>query len=176
VQLRHAFAERSGADKVGATVAPGVNFDDTRVTRLGWLLTVLPGGREVRTLRRIARGGRATRATGAVLPEFGIVAIGLIAVPPHQAAGSGSVARALAQVPWVVSGYLITLVVLIVFGIWGFRLASQDNGGNGRGGGRGRPEVEPPPAPGGRQADDQRDAADLDLDREEPEKVPAGVP
>jgi hypothetical protein len=117
------------------------------------------------------RGGRATRATVAVLPEFGVVAIGLIAVTPHEKAHSGSVANALAQAPWAVSGYLVTLAVLIVFGIWGFRLASQGNGGNGPGGGRGRPDVEPPPPPVDGQADDDRDAADLDLD----ERIPAGV-
>jgi hypothetical protein len=102
------------------------------------------------------------------------VGIGLIAVTPHEAAGSGSVAKALAQLPWAVGGYLIVLAVLIIFGIWGFRLGSQGNGGNGRGGGTGRPDVELPPAPGDRLADDQRHAADLDVDREE--RIPAGVP
>jgi hypothetical protein len=105
-----------------------------------------------------------------------VVGIGLLAVAPHGKAGSGSVTSALAQAPWAVSGYLVTLVVLIVFGIWGFRLASQGNGSDGPGGGRGRPDVEPPPPPGGRQADDQRDAADLDLDLDREERIPAGVP
>jgi hypothetical protein len=123
-----------------------------------------------------ARGGRARRATAEALPKFGIAGIGLIAVIPHESAGSGSVANAVAQLPWVVSGYLVTLVVLIVFGIWGFRLASRGNGSDGPGGGQRRPGEEPPPAPGGREAGDQRHAADLDLDRKEKEKVPAGVP
>jgi hypothetical protein len=100
--------------------------------------------------------------------------IGLLAVTSREAAGSDSVARVLAQVPWAVSGYLVALAVLIVFGIWGFRLGSRSNGSNGRGGGLRRPDEEPPPAPSGLEADDQRLAADLDLDREE--KVPAGVP
>jgi hypothetical protein len=103
------------------------------------------------------------------------VGIGLLAVTPHEAAGSDSVVKALAQAPWAVGGYLIVLAVLIVFGIWGFRLASQGNGGHGRGGGPG-PDIELPPPPGGRQADDERHAADLDLDRKDTEKVPAGVP
>jgi hypothetical protein len=51
---------------------------------------------------------------------------------------------------FAVIGYLAGLIVLVVFGIWGFRLASKDNsGGNGGGGSKG-PGASPAPPSGDR--------------------------
>ena len=64
----------------------------------------------------------------------------------------------------IVSGYLTTLAILVVFGIWGLRLGSRGSGGNPPGGGPRRPEPIPPP-PGGRGLDGDHRPSDLDLSR-----------
>ena len=121
-------------------------------------------------MRRMgAPGGRARRATNAALPEFSVMAIGLIAVTPHGTAGAGFSDNAAVNPVVIVSGYLAALVVLIVFGIWGFRLASRDIGNDGRKRGPEGPEWEPPTPTAGREAD----LADSSPDRQE--KAPAGV-
>lgn len=62
----------------------------------------------------------------------------------------------------IVSGYLVILVILVVFGIWGFRLGSEGSGGNPPGGGPERPEPMSPPS-GGRELGDERLPSDLDI-------------
>lgn len=79
----------------------------------------------------------------------------------HEAVGGPAVVSGNLLV--IVSGYLAILVVLVVFGIWGFRLGSSGSGGN-PGGGTKRPEPVTPP-PGGRELDDQRAPSDLDVSR-----------
>ncbi|HUC27427.1 MAG TPA: hypothetical protein VMA73_32435 [Streptosporangiaceae bacterium] len=116
-----------------------------------------------------ASRGRARCATVAALPEFSVMAVGLIAVRPHRTAGAGFSINAAVNPVVIVSGYLAALVVLIVFGIWGFRLASRDIGNDGRNRGPEGPESEPPTPTEGREAD----LADSAPDRQE--KVPAGV-
>jgi hypothetical protein len=64
----------------------------------------------------------------------------------------------------IVAGYLIILAILVVFGIWGFRLGSQGSGGHPPGGGPKRPEPVPPPS-GGRGLDGDHWPSDLDLSR-----------
>jgi hypothetical protein len=76
----------------------------------------------------------------------------------HQAIGAPMVVSGNLFV--LVSGNLIALVVLVVFGIWGFRLGSRGSGDN-PGGGPKRPEPMTP-SPGGRELDDERPPADLD--------------
>jgi hypothetical protein len=117
----------------------------------------------------VARGGRARCATVAALPEFSVMAIGLIAVRPHRTAGAGFSVNAAVDPIVIVSGYLAALVVLIVFGIWGFRLASRDTGNDGRNRGPEGPDWEPPTPTGGQEADLEDSAPDRQ------EKVPAGV-
>jgi hypothetical protein len=95
-------------------------------------------------------------------PDAAVLGIGLIAVMAHEMAGYGFFIHPAANLLAVVSGCLSALVILTVFGIWGFRLGSRDIGGDGRGGGQKRDDREPPPTPGGRAADDDRHA-DLDI-------------
>jgi hypothetical protein len=64
----------------------------------------------------------------------------------------------------IVSGYVTILVVLVVFGIWGFRQGSEGSGGNPPGGGPERPEPVSPPS-GGRELGDERLPSDLDVSR-----------
>ena len=54
----------------------------------------------------------------------------------------------------ILAAYLAPIVILVVFGIWGFRLGSKHSGGNsGGGGGPKRPEPTPPPSGGGKTGD-----------------------
>jgi hypothetical protein len=48
---------------------------------------------------------------------------------------------------WALASYALIPVVLIVGGIWGFRIG--DGGGRGDGGSKRPPRREPPPSPGG---------------------------
>ena len=66
---------------------------------------------------------------------------------------------------FAVIGYLAGLIVLIVGGIWGFRIGSGGDGGNG--GGSKRPGVSPAPPSGGREPTG-RDPADRNLADGEP--------
>ena len=102
------------------------------------------------------RGGRA--AVGAVLAR----GAGMIALVSHEAVG-GPVVYA-GNLLVIVLGYLIILAILVVFGIWGFRLGSKGSGGHPPGGGPKRPEPVPPPS-GGRELDGERMPSDLDLSR-----------
>jgi len=96
------------------------------------------------------------------------MAIGLLAGTPHGTAGAGFTVNAAVKPAIIVASYLAALIVLIVFGIWGFRLASRNDGNDGPNHGPEGPKREPPPA-GGREAE----LADSAPDREE--NVPAGV-
>jgi hypothetical protein len=78
---------------------------------------------------------------------------GLIAVVPHATAGTGFSVNTAIHPVILVAGYLAALIVLVVFGIWGFRLGSRSSGNDGRNGGPDGPEPEPPP--GGREADEE---------------------
>jgi len=62
----------------------------------------------------------------------------------------------------IVSGYLGTLAILAVFGIWGFRLGSRRSRGNPGGGGPKRPEPATPP-PGGRELNEECPLSDPDV-------------
>ena len=64
---------------------------------------------------------------------------------------------------FAIIGYLAGLIVLVVFGIWGFRLASNGshNSGGGHGGGPKSPEPGPAPPSGGRELADREDAGDF---------------
>ncbi len=90
---------------------------------------------------------------------------------PHVTAGTGFSVDAAVHPVIIVSGYLAALVVLIVFGIWGFRLGSRSSGNDGRNRGPDEPDWEPPPPPGGREADDEWPP----LADDHHEKVPARV-
>jgi hypothetical protein len=76
---------------------------------------------------------------------------GMTAVLPHQAIGGPILVPANLLV--VLAAYLAPLVILVIFGIWGFRLGSKDSGGNSGGGGPKRPEPTPPRPGGGKSAD-----------------------
>lgn len=79
----------------------------------------------------------------------------MIAQLPDQAIG-GPVLVAGGNIFIVLSAYLAPLVILVVFGIWGFRLGSRHSGGNsGGGGGPKRPEPRPTPPGGGKSRDNR---------------------
>jgi hypothetical protein len=69
-------------------------------------------------------------------------------------------------------GYFLGLVVLVVFGIWGFRLGSNGPHGGNRGGGSKRPHVQPPPPSGGHEVTDDFQAWEKQFE-EETEHEPA---
>lgn len=76
----------------------------------------------------------------------------MTAVSPPQAIGG------LVVVPGnifvLLGAYLIPVVILVIFGIWGFRLGSKYPGGDsGGGGGPKRPEPRPTPPGGGKLSD-----------------------
>jgi hypothetical protein len=76
----------------------------------------------------------------------------MTAVLPHQAIGGPILVQANLFV--VFAAYLAPIVILVVFGIWGFRLGSKDSGGNsGGGGGPKRPDPTPTPPGGGKTSD-----------------------
>jgi hypothetical protein len=75
----------------------------------------------------------------------------MTAVLPHQAVGGPLLIPA--SLPVVLAAYLIPLVILVVFGIWGFRLGSKHSGGSSGGGGPKRPEPTPTPPGGGKSGD-----------------------
>jgi hypothetical protein len=74
----------------------------------------------------------------------------MIALVSHEAIGGPVVY--VGNLLAVVAGYLTSLAILVVFGIWGFRLGSKGPGGNPPGGGPKRPEPVSPPS-GGRELD-----------------------
>ena len=76
----------------------------------------------------------------------------MTAVLPHQAIGG--VLLVPGNLPVVFAAYLIPIVILVVFGIWGFHLGSKDSGGNsGGGGGPKGPDPTPTPPGGGKSSD-----------------------
>ena len=75
----------------------------------------------------------------------------MTAVLPHQAIGGPMIVPGNLFV--VIAGYLIPVAVLVVFGIWGFRLGAKHSGGNSGGGGPKRPEPTPTPPGGGKSGD-----------------------
>lgn len=96
----------------------------------------------------------ATHVGAAAIHSIRARDAGMTAVLPHQAIGGPVLVPANLLV--VFAAYLAPLVILVVFGIWGFRLGSKDSGGNsGGGGGPKRPEPTPTP-PGGGKASDKR--------------------
>jgi hypothetical protein len=97
--------------------------------------------------RRIGRRRPAVAGVTAA-PVLGIAPIAFLP------AAAGRPAIPAAALPYLaVLGYLVNLVILVVFGIWGFRIGTgwRDDG---NGGGSKGPDVEPPPAPGGRELTD----------------------
>lgn len=78
----------------------------------------------------------------------------MTAVLPHQAIGG--VLLVPGNLPIVFAAYLGPIVILVVFGIWGFRLGSKDSGGNSGGGGGSRGPGPTPPPPGGGKSSDKR--------------------
>jgi hypothetical protein len=78
--------------------------------------------------------------------------IGMNAVLSHQAIGGPLLVPASPFL--VLAAYLAPLVILVVFGIWGFRLGSKYSGGSsGGGGGSKGPEPTPTPPTGGKTGD-----------------------
>jgi len=76
----------------------------------------------------------------------------MTAVLPHQAIGGPPLVPANLLI--ILGAYLAPIVILVVFGIWGFRLGSKNSGGNsGGGGGPKGPEPTPPPSGGGKSGD-----------------------
>jgi hypothetical protein len=71
-------------------------------------------------------------------------------------------------------GYFLGLVVLVVFGIWGFRIGSGRHGGGNGGGGSKRPYVQHPPPPGGQQLTDDFEAWEKQF--QDSEHEPTGTP
>jgi hypothetical protein len=61
----------------------------------------------------------------------------------------------------MIGSFVVTLVVLVVGGIWGFRLG--DGGGRGGGGSKRPPRREPPPPPGGLELPDDFAAWEAEL-------------
>lgn len=79
---------------------------------------------------------------------------------PHQAIGGAMPIVAPANMLILVMAYVVPLIILVVLGIWGFRLGSQGSSGNSGGGGPKRPEPTPSP-PGGRESGDERGLSSL---------------
>jgi hypothetical protein len=78
----------------------------------------------------------------------------MTAVLPHQAIGGPLLVPGNLLI--ILVAYLAPIVILVVFGIWGFRLGSKDSGGNsGGGGGPKGPEPAPVPPGGGKSADER---------------------
>jgi hypothetical protein len=86
----------------------------------------------------------------------------MIATASHQAIGGPAVFAGNAFV--ILSCYLGIIIILVVFGIWGFRLGSRGPGG-GPGGGEPRAPEPVTPPPGGRERGEQHAPARLDLSR-----------
>jgi hypothetical protein len=78
----------------------------------------------------------------------------MTAVLPHQAIGG--VLLVPGNLPVVFAAYLVPLVILVVFGIWGFRLGSNDSDGNSGGGGGSKGPGPTPTPPGGGKSSDRR--------------------
>jgi len=77
----------------------------------------------------------------------------MIAVVLHEAVGGPVVVAGPLLV--IASGYLGMLAILVVFGIWGFRLGARGSSGNPGGGGPKRPGPGTSP-PGGRELREKR--------------------
>lgn len=99
------------------------------------------------------------RAPRAAVDLVSVLGAGMIAVVPHQAVGGAVV---VAGPLLVIAGYLGMLLILVVFGIWGFRLGARGSSGNPGGGGPKRPQPGTPP-PGGRDLRDKRLPSVLDV-------------
>lgn len=78
---------------------------------------------------------------------------GMTAVLPHQAIGG--VLLVPGNLPVVFAAYLVPILILVVFGIWGFRLGSNDSGGNSGGGGGPKGPEPTPTRPGGGKSSDK---------------------
>ncbi len=115
--------------------------------------------------RRIGRRGAAPRITG--IPVLGITAIAFLP------AVAGPPAIPSAKLPYIaLLVYSFNLIVLIVFGIWGFRIGSDGRDEGNGGGGRG-PDPKPPPPPGGRELTDDFPAWEEQLGQPEHERAAA---
>ena len=128
--------------------------------------------------RRIGRK-RPVAARVAAAPVLGVAVLAIlpaVAKPPTIPTD---------RLPYLaLFAYLFNLVVLIVFGIWGFRIGSGGrDDGNGGGGPEG-PEVKPPPPPGGLELSDDFHAWEQQLsgpqhepaEEDRPDKVSSGPP
>lgn len=104
----------------------------------------------------------ARRGDGAAAGAVLVRGAGMIALVSHEAIG-GPVVYA-GNVLVILAGYLTTLAILVIFGIWGFRLGSKGSGGNPPGGGPKRPGPVSPPS-GGRELDGGHLPSDLDLSK-----------
>lgn len=94
----------------------------------------------------------ATHAGATAIDAVRVQGADMTALLPDQAIGGPLLVPANLLI--ILAAYLAPLVVLVVFGIWGFRLGSRDSGGNsGGGGGPKEPEPTPPPSGGGKSGD-----------------------
>jgi hypothetical protein len=91
--------------------------------------------------------------------------VGVLAVLPALAGPQA--ASADSQPYFAAAGYLIGLVILVVFGIWGFRIGSGRRD-DGNGGGSKRPDAGPPLPSGGRDATDDFAAWEEECQPQEP--------
>lgn len=96
----------------------------------------------------------ATHVGAAAIHAVRVRDAGMTAVLPHQAIGG--VLLVPANLPVLFAAYLVPIVILVVFGIWGFRLGSNDSGGNSGGGGGSKGPGPTPTPPGGGKASDRR--------------------
>jgi hypothetical protein len=95
-----------------------------------------------------------------------MLSVGAIALLP-AAAGHPTVHAALLPI-FPALGYLVTLVVLVVFGVWGFRLGDYRRD-EGNGGGSARTNAGSPPPAGGRELTADFAAWEEQLEIPEPE-------
>ena len=102
----------------------------------------------------------ATRAARAVVDVVPVPGVGMIPVVLHEAVGGPVLVSGPLLV--IASGYLGMLAILVVFGIWGFRLGARGSGGNPGGGGPKRPEPGTSPR-GGKELRGKRLPSVLDV-------------
>jgi hypothetical protein len=95
------------------------------------------------------RGRRCRRPGAAGVAAAPMLGVAVIAMLPAAAGPPTIRAAALPYVALAIYG--VNLVILVVFGIWGFRIGTgwRDEGDGG--GGQKGPDVEPPPPAGGRE-------------------------
>jgi hypothetical protein len=124
----------------------------------------------------LSRGGDMPRRIGRRRADVGDVtgrAAGCAEFAFLPAAVGGPVVFARGNAYLGIVGYLLTLVFLVVFGIWGFRLGSRGvDGGDGGGGTKPR-DAGPPPPSDGRELTD--DFAAWEREAEVSEDEPAGA-